>query len=105
MPHVHAFQVTYLNLVARGIYIGSMREVGNPIKHDQPALREAVFLAGHLVNHTRIDEYVGCDFKVARKCENKCHFVHGKMTLDPVVSGGQTQTSWASRIGARRRFY
>lgn len=94
-------KVTYLNLVARDVYIGAMREVGNPMKHDQPSLREAVFLVGHTVNHTRIDEYEGCDFKVAKRCENKCRFVHGKMTVDPVTAGGKTMTSWASRIGQK----
>jgi len=91
-----------VSLLARDIYIDAMRIPDNPIKHDQPALREAMFLAGHRVNHTRIDEYEGCDFKIARACdagEGRCKFLHGKITVPPVIAGGTVMSSWAGRIG------
>eukprot|EP00240_Pyramimonas_obovata_P004408 CAMPEP_0118932566 /NCGR_PEP_ID=MMETSP1169-20130426/10499_1 /TAXON_ID=36882 /ORGANISM="Pyramimonas obovata, Strain CCMP722" /LENGTH=344 /DNA_ID=CAMNT_0006875243 /DNA_START=282 /DNA_END=1316 /DNA_ORIENTATION=+ len=94
--NVHARQ---LLLLARDIYIRSMRMSNNPIKHDQPALREALFLAGHYVNSTRIHQNHGCDFKLHNQCESTCGYVHGKITLEPLVAGRKKITSWASRVG------
>jgi hypothetical protein len=93
----------YVSLLARDMYIDAMRIPDNPIKHDQPALREAIFLAGHMVNHTRIDQYEGCDFKIARSCDagqGRCKFLHGKiLDVPPSVEGGTVMTTWAGRIG------
>eukprot|EP00976_Prorocentrum_cordatum_P101922 1192840-Prorocentrum_minimum.AAC.5 len=69
----------------------------------QPALREAIFLAAHHVNSTRIHQQLGCDFKVAKRCEKSCMFVHGKIIgLEPIVAGRAQITSWAGRIGLAR---
>eukprot|EP00242_Pyramimonas_sp_CCMP2087_P014070 CAMPEP_0198213466 /NCGR_PEP_ID=MMETSP1445-20131203/28884_1 /TAXON_ID=36898 /ORGANISM="Pyramimonas sp., Strain CCMP2087" /LENGTH=411 /DNA_ID=CAMNT_0043888117 /DNA_START=354 /DNA_END=1589 /DNA_ORIENTATION=+ len=90
-----------LCLLARDIYIKTMRTKNNPIKHDQPALREAIFLAAHHVNSTRIHENLGCDFKLHQKCEDRCMFVHGKISVDPIVAGRDQIKTWASRVGQR----
>ncbi|KAK3243166.1 hypothetical protein CYMTET_47170 [Cymbomonas tetramitiformis] len=102
MLHTANPVVREMCIAARDIYIKTMLMAGNPIKHDQPALREVTYLWRHKLNHTKINETVGCDIKFTKTCSgdfsDHCALVHGKLSLEP-LAGKHVLRAWAPRIG------